>query len=226
MSTSDIAFHGFPAAALDFYAGLEADNAKPYWEKHRDVYETLVKAPMAALLGSLPDGYPPFTIMRPYRDIRFSKDKSPYKTECGASGWTDRGAGYYLGLSSSGVVAGAGMYELGRDQLERFRTAVADEAIGEEFARLVAATDQAKLDVEPGMEPPLKIAPRGYPKDHPRIGLLRWKACVTMGSTKDKRLISSGRLRGWVLERFEQSRPLLRWLEENVGPTSEQRGRP
>ena len=76
------------------------------------------------------------------------------------------------------------------------------------------------------MEPALKTAPRGYPKDHPRIELLRWKGCTTMASTRDKRLISSGRLRGWVLERFELSAPLMAWLEKHVGPTAEERGRP
>ncbi len=219
-------FSGFPPAAMEFYAGLEADNTKPYWEKHRDTYESTVKAPMEALLGTLPDGYPPFKMMRPYRDIRFSKDKSPYKTSCGASGWTDRGAGYFVQVSSAGVLVGAGMYELGRDQLERFRDAVAEDEAGAQFEQLVDRARKAKLDVEPGMEPALKTSPRGYPKDHPRIDLLRWKGCTTMASTKDKRLISSGRLRGWVLERFENSGPLMAWLEEHVGPPSEDRSRP
>ncbi len=226
LGSADPTFQGFPAEALDFYAGLEADNAKPYWEKHRNTYESAVKAPMEALLGSLPDGYPPFKIMRPYRDVRFSRDKSPYKTECGASTWTEGGAGYYVALSRRGFMVGAGMYELGRDQLERFREAVAEDASGTQFEDLVSRAKKAELDVEPGMEPPLKTAPRGYPKDHPRIDLLRWKGCITMASTQHVRLISSGRLRGWVLERFEESRPLMAWLEEHVGPTSEERGRP
>lgn len=219
-------FSGFPTEALDFYAGLEADNSKSYWEAHRWQYESAVKAPMEALLGTLPDAYPPFTMMRPYRDLRFSRDKSPYKIACGASGWTGRGAGYYVQLSSAGVLAGAGTYELGRDQLERFRAAVAEEESGAELEQLILKAERAKLDVTPGMEPPLKTAPRGYPKDHPRIDLLRWKGCATMASTRNKRLISSGRLCGWLLEQFESSAPLVRWLEEHVGPTAEERGRP
>ena len=125
-------FRGFPADALDFYAGLAKDNTKAYWERRKPTYENSVRAPMEALLGSLPDGFPPFRLMRPYRDVRFTKDKSLYKTECGASGWTDGGAGYYLGLSADGFLVGGGIYQLGRDQLERFRAAVDDrvERIG------------------------------------------------------------------------------------------------
>jgi uncharacterized protein (TIGR02453 family) len=219
-------FTGFPAEALDFYVGLETDNSKAYWHEHKAVYEEAVRAPMEALLGSLPGGYPPFKVMRPYRDLRFSRDKSPYKTACGASSWSDRGAGYYLQLSGEGFLAGAGMYELGRDQLERFRNAVADDDSGAEFEALVQRSRAGKLDVGPGMEQSLKTAPRGYPKDHPRIDLLRWKGCVTMAETKNRRLISSGRLRDWVLERFELSGLLTAWLEQHVGPTTEDRSRP
>ena len=148
-------FRGFPADALDFYAGLAKDNTKAYWERHKPTYENSVRAPMEALLGSLPDGFPPFRIMRPYRDVRFTKDKSLYKTECGASGWTDGGAGYYLGLSADGFLVGGGIYQLGRDQLERFRAAVDDESSGSVLEQLVARAEavQAGRRTRHGADP-------------------------------------------------------------------------
>lgn len=219
-------FRGFPADALDFYAGLAKDNTKAYWERRKPTYENSVRAPMEALLGSLPDGFPPFRIMRPYRDVRFTKDKSLYKTECGASGWTDGGAGFYLGLSADGFLVGGGIYQLGRDQLERFRAAVDDESSGSVLEQLVARAEAVRLDVGPGMEPPLKTAPRGYPREHPRLELLQWKGCVAMASTRNKRVIGSGQLASWVVDRLEASRPLMEWLGEHVGPTAEDRPGP
>ena len=165
-------FRVFLADALDFYAGLAKDNTKSYWERHKPTYENSVRAAMEALLGSLPDGFPPFRIMRPYRDVRFTKDKSLYKTECGASGWTDDGAGYYLGLSADGFLVGGGIYQLRRDQLESFRAAVDDQSSGSVLEQLVARAEAVRLDVGPGMEPLLKTAPRAT-----RGNTLGWSCC-------------------------------------------------
>jgi len=70
-------FAGFGERATDFFAGLEADNSKAYWEDHRATYEAEVRAPMLALLAALEPEFGPGTMFRPYRDVRFSKDKSP-----------------------------------------------------------------------------------------------------------------------------------------------------
>jgi len=77
-------FNGFPAEALDFYDDLEMDNSKTFWAAHKDTYETAVKAPMLALTAALEDEFGPAKVFRPYRDVRFAKDKSPYKTNQGA----------------------------------------------------------------------------------------------------------------------------------------------
>jgi uncharacterized protein (DUF2461 family) len=74
------AFTGFPLAALDFYDDLEMDNTKAFWTAHKDVYETAVRAPMAALVAALEPEFGPAKVYRPYRDVRFAKDKTPYKT--------------------------------------------------------------------------------------------------------------------------------------------------
>ena len=108
-------FHGFPVAALDFYDDLEMDNTKSFWEKHKHVYDEAVKAPMQALMAALtpefaPDGQTA-KIFRPYRDVRFAKDKTPYKTHQGAYVAVAPSTGWYVQVSAAGVRTGAGFYE-------------------------------------------------------------------------------------------------------------------
>src|SRR5438270_5522522 len=129
-----MAFRGWPAEALEFYEGLAADNSKAYWTDHKSVYEQCVYAPMVELLAELADEFGPGKIFRPYRDVRFSTDKTPYKTAIAAS--LERGG--YVQLSADGLAAGSGRYQLMPDQLARFREAVADDATGTELAGLVA----------------------------------------------------------------------------------------
>src|SRR5215216_5014379 len=80
-----MAFRGWPAEAIEFYEGLEADNSKTYWQQNKVVYEELVRGPMDELLAELAPQYGEGRIFRPYRDVRFSKDKSPYKTAIAAT---------------------------------------------------------------------------------------------------------------------------------------------
>ncbi len=161
-------FQGWPEEALDFYDGLEADNSKTYWLAHKHVYETCVLQPMTELLDELGPEHGEGKIFRPYRDVRFSKDKSPYKTAIGAV----VGDGY-VQLSARGLGVGSGMWQMAPDQLERYRRAVAADHSGAELERVVAAVRAHKIDVH-GHEL-LKSAPRGYPADHPRIEWLRCK---------------------------------------------------
>ena len=79
-----MAFEGFPEQALEFYEGLEADNSKTYWTAHRGEYETHVRTPMVGLLEELAPEFGTAKLFRPYRDVRFSSDKTPYKTHQGA----------------------------------------------------------------------------------------------------------------------------------------------
>ena len=120
-----MAFRGWRVEALEFFEGLEADNSKTYWQTNKDRYERLVLAPMEALIDELAPEWGESRIFRPYRDIRFSSDKSPYKTHIGAM----IGAGY-VQLSADGLEAGSGMWEMAPDQLERYREAVDDDGTG------------------------------------------------------------------------------------------------
>ena len=110
-----MSFTGFPVAALDFYDDLEMDNTKSFWEKHKPVYDEAVKAPMQALMTALTPEFAPdgrtAKIFRPYRDVRFAKDKTPYKTHQGAYVAVAQSTGWYVQVSAAGVRTGAGFYE-------------------------------------------------------------------------------------------------------------------
>ena len=207
-----MAFTGWPAEALEFFDGLEADNSKAYWQRNKDDYESLVRAPMEALLAELEPQWGEGRIFRPYRDMRFSRDKSPYKTNIGAM----LGSGY-VQLDARGLAAGCGMWEMAPDQLERYREAVVEDRSGKKLAALVAKARAAGVEVMAHGE--LKTAPRGYPKDHPRIELLRFKGIVTWRAWPVGAWLGTPRAKDRVVEFLKASKPLQGWLSTNVGPS-------
>ena len=212
-------FRGWPAEALEFFEGLEADNSKTYWQQNRDVYDGLVRAPMEELLEELAPEWGEGRIFRPYRDIRFSADKSLYKTHIGAV----VGDGY-IQLTADGLGAGCGMYEMAPDQLDRYRQAVAEDRPGGELATLVEAARVAGLQIT-GRDV-LKTAPRGYPRDHPRLELLRFKGLITWQEWPAGAWLGTRRAKDRVVEFFQRSKPISGWLGTHVGPsTLPERGR-
>lgn len=112
---------GFTDDAFSFYEGLQADNSKSYWTSHKDVYERHVREPLIELCAVLEDEFGAVKLFRPYRDVRFSKDKSPYKTHQG--GHTSEG--FYLQVDADGLMVAGGMYAPTPDQLRRYREAAA-----------------------------------------------------------------------------------------------------
>ena len=207
-----MAFRGWPVEALEFFEGLEADNSKTYWQTNRDRYERLVLAPMEALIDELAPEWGESRIFRPYRDIRFSSDKSPYKTHIGAM----IGAGY-VQLSADGMGAGSGMWEMAPDQLDRYRQAVSEDRTGKALEGIVAEASAAGLEVTGHEE--LKTAPKGYPKDHPRIELLRHKGLITWRDWPAGAWLGTRRAKDRVVEFLRHSQPLNDWLRTNVGPS-------
>jgi uncharacterized protein (TIGR02453 family) len=206
-------FRGWPAEALEFFDGLEADNSKTYWQANKTTYETLVRAPMEELLAELAKEFGEGKIFRPYRDIRFSPDKSPYKTYMGATA----GDGY-IHLSSKGLGAGTGMWEMAPDQLERYRQAVSDDRSGKALVAIVTKAKAAGVDIS-GHDV-LKTAPKGYPKDHPRIDLLRNKGLITWKEWPAGAWLGTARAKDRVVEFFRLSKPLNKWLGTNVGAST------
>ena len=208
------AFTGWPDNALEFYEGLEADNSRAYWLEHQDVYEHAVRAPMEALLAELRDEFGEGRLFRPYRDTRFSRDKSPYKTAIAATV-----GDCYVQLSAGGLLAGAGTYHMAPDQLERYRAAVAADRPGRALQRVLDDLGAAHLEV--GAVETLKTAPRGYPKDHERIALLRHKGLVARRGWPPAAWLASAGAKTRVVEVFRAAAPLVTWLETHVGPSDD-----
>lgn len=210
-----MAFRGFPPEALEFWEGLEADNSKSYWTAHKDLYESAVRGPMEALLEASSD-LGSFRVFRPYRDVRFSKDKSPYKTAMGAVTESEGGTLYYVQLSAQGLYAASGYYHLAPDQLERYREAVAGDS-GAELEPVVGALERAGYEL--GAAETLKTVPRGYPKDHPRAGLLRHKGLIAGRAFPLARWLHTKSAIDRVRKVWADAAPLAAWLDRHVGPS-------
>ena len=205
-----MAFAGWPIEAVEFYEGLEADNSKVYWQDNKAVYDRQVKAPMEQLLAELADEFGAGKIFRPYRDVRFSADKTPYKTNCAAT----IGSGY-VSFSAEGLSVGGGLYMPDPKALARYREAVDKEKSGAELATLVAALHNAGYQTM--AHDVLKTAPRGYPKDHPRIDLLRHKGIAMMKTWPVGAWLGTKKAKDRVVETLRAGVPLNDWLARHVG---------
>jgi uncharacterized protein (TIGR02453 family) len=205
-----MAFSGWPVEAVEFYEGLEADNSRAYWQAHKATYDACVKAPMQELLAELRDDFGDGRMFRPNRDTRFSADKSPYKLECAA-----HLPGGYVSFSADGLFVGGGLYMPDPEQLRRYRAAVDDDTTGAELVAIANALRKGGYDV--GAHETLKTAPRGYPKDHPRIELLQQKGIVMSKSWPVGAWLATLKAKERVVTALDAGRPLREWIGRNVG---------
>lgn len=217
-------FAGFPRWAVTFYQELEEHNTKDFWAEHKDQWERDVRAPLQALVEALEPEFGPAKVFRPHRDIRFSADKSPYKTYQGAIAGQHDGVGYYVQISGEGLVVGGGFRTHSPAQTERFRAAVHSEASGTELERMVADLEAAGFGLEGAA---LKTRPKGYDADHPRLDLLRRKELMAIKRVGTPAWLSKPAALHQVRESWQQVRPLAAWIAEHVGSAEEQprRGR-
>jgi uncharacterized protein (TIGR02453 family) len=207
-------FTGFPVAALDFYDDLEMDNTKSFWTAHKEVYETAVKAPMTALVTALEPEFGQAKIFRPYRDVRFAKDKTPYKTHQGAYVAAAPSTGWYVQVGAAGVRVGVGFYDASSTRLSAIRDAIVDDRRGRRLQRILATLQ--KQGWELGGER-LKTSPRGYDADHPRIDLLRHKSLTLGRSYGFEPVIHSAGLLDRVRADWRAGRPFVEWVTANAG---------
>ena len=212
-----MSFLGFPPTALTFYDGLAADNSKAYWTANKALYETDVRQPMIALLDAL-DEYGPFKIFRPYNDVRFAKGRPPYKEQIGAVGENEGGSVFYVQFSAAGLTVGTGFHAMASDQLELFRRAVDDDHRGAEIADICASLERTGYTI--GAIDELKTAPRGFPRDHPRIALLRRKGLTALQSWQPEPWLHTKSVVQRIRRSWEGARPLGAWLETHVGPST------
>jgi uncharacterized protein (TIGR02453 family) len=213
-------FEGFGPKVTKWFKGLEADNSKEYFAANRDFFEDSIRGQMEALLTELSNEFGgDVRMFRQNRDIRFSADKSPYKTNTyGVLRGSEMAAeGLYASISATGLVAGSGYHMMARDQLDRYRDGVADETHGPELAGLVAKAQKAGLEL---WGESLATAPRGYPKDHERIELLRRKSLSLGATLKSSSGISRSDALQFVTRTWRAAAPVTGWLDQRVGAST------
>lgn len=223
-------FTGFTPAGMQFLVDLALNNERPWFQAHKADYERLLKQPLEALCGDLADelaqrGVPlradskssPFRI---YRDTRFAKDKTPYKTNVAASfpwvgdgaattpGQSERHGGGYLHMSPQGSYMGGGMWRPEPARLAAFRRAV-DEDPAAALRALEDPVFRARFEPVHGDE--YKRVPAGYPPDHPYAHLLRLKD-ITFGRELSEDEVFSADLPRVLAEEFAAAVPVMRWL--------------
>jgi uncharacterized protein (TIGR02453 family) len=174
--------------------------------------------PMEAFGAMVRDEFGPMRIFRPHRDVRFSKDKTPYKTNAGAYTEGERGTGFYVQLGASGMFAGAGYYQMGADQLLRYRAAFDDANAVAAFEEALASVRAKRL--EPSAFETLKTAPRGVAKDHPHIEWLRRKGMHLGREWKTGAWMAKPSAADRVIETWRDARPMTDWLDEYVRPST------
>jgi uncharacterized protein (TIGR02453 family) len=208
------AFTGIPVAALDFYDDLEMDNTKSWWAAHKETYDTAVRAPMTALAAALEDEFGPAKVYRPYRDVRFAKDKTPYKTHQGAFVAAGPSTGWYVEVAAPGVRVGVGFYDASSPRLAGIRAGMAHDLHGPALERIIAGLTAEGWTL--GGET-LKTTPRGYDASHPRIDLLRHKSMTLGKSYGFDPVIHTPELLDRVRDDWRAARTFVDWVAEHAG---------
>lgn len=209
-------FAGFPDEAFEFYEGLQADNSKAYWTDHKATWETCIRDPMNALVDELqPEIGGDVKVFRPYRDVRFAADKSPYKTNQGAMINDAKGeSGLYVHIDADGLLVATGYYQTSSDQVERYRAAVLDDTTGPRLVDIVEGLRGDGYLIEGDR---MKTRPRGVPEDHPRVDLLRHRSLTAHRMWEPAAWMHTRRTLNRIRQAWERMAPLNEWLTNNVG---------
>lgn len=202
-------FAGFPLAALDFYEDLEADNSKAFWTARKRTYDEAVRAPITALVAELEAEFGQAKIFRPYRDVRFSADKSPYKNHQGAVAGTVPGVGWYVQIGAAGLFVAGGCYMMSPAGLATLRATIDDEVRGAELEAILAEATAAGYVIGGDR---LKTKPKGYPADHPRIDLLRHKSLTVSREFGAPDWLSTPAAAAEIRRAWTELRPLVEWF--------------
>jgi len=215
-----VTFEGFPDEGLVFYEGLEADNTKTYWTRNKGSYEAHVRGPLLALLEEIAPEFGTAKVFRPYRDVRFSHDKTPYKTHQGAVIHPEgRTAAWYVQISADGLRVAGGCWRLESDQVARYRRAVADDVQG---PRLQAEVDRLAAGGWSIDGDRLIRVPAGHAADSPRLDLLRHKSLHGGRSWEPTEWLHSRRALDEVRNAWRDLTALNAWLDDNVGATTKE----
>jgi uncharacterized protein (TIGR02453 family) len=224
--TMTIAFVGMPDEGLAFLEDLEERNTKDFFDANKSVFKEQVQAPFAALVeaavGRLRRTVPNLgqpKIFRIYRDLRFAKDKTPYKTSMSASvpsrppaedGRPGVDTGFYVNVGPAGLYVASGLYHAARPELERVRAAIADPDSGPELEAILRRA--AGKGLEPWLDP-LQRIPRPYPADHPRAALLKARSLVLNRQHDRAPWLQTAELLDRLVADWKAMIPFNRWLE-------------
>ncbi|MCA9835117.1 MAG: DUF2461 domain-containing protein [Thermomicrobiales bacterium] len=211
-------FQGFSPAFFTFYEDLARDNSREFWQANKQRWEQDVHLPMQTLLDILADEFGPMRMFRPNRDLRFSKDKSPYRLSAAAisTSHSSDNMGYYIELSAAGLIVGYGAMMISGDRLARFRDALVDIESGTRFAAICAELAQRDLPVTSGAEPSLRRDPAGYATSGPGAEYLRWKGAVVVKEYDRADWMYSPELLQTIRTVWRSIEPLRVWLESCV----------
>jgi uncharacterized protein (TIGR02453 family) len=223
-------FAGFTPDSLQFLADLAEHNDRAWFAENRERYERELLERQKEFVAALGTAFAELdprvqaipavngSIFRINRDIRFSRDKSPYKTHADLWLWAgvDRkgSPGYYLRMVPQAVMIGSGAHWLSDSQIEGYRTAVADEVRGGELGRIIDGLEAEGFELA---EPSRKTVPKGFSADHPRAELLKLTEIHVIRTYSPPAEIFGPEFVDWCMARFAQVKPLVDWLAEHIG---------
>jgi len=217
-----VSFAGFPDEGLVFYEGLEADNSRTYWTEHKDDYDRYVRAPFQALLDEVAPEFGTVKLFRPYRDVRFSADKTPYKTHQGAVVRSEDGrlGAWYVQISADGLRVAGGVWRLESDQVARYRRAVADDVQGPRLRAEVQRLTEAGHGL--GGDRLTRPPKRFDVDDDARADLLLHNSVHAYQQWEPAEWLHERAALDMVRTAWREFVPLNRWLADNVGVTNKE----
>ena len=204
-------FAGIPVAALDFYDDLELDNSKSFWDAHKTAYAEAVKQPMQELMEQVAPDFGEAKLFRPYRDVRFSKDKTPYKTHQGVFVEAFPAGGWYIHVDAAGVLVGAGWYAADTAALAAIRHHI--DFDGERLQGLLDGLVRDGWDVSGDR---LRTTPRGWSADHPHVDLLRHKTLFVSRRYDNDPVVHTPVFADRLTADWTAARPLVEWVSAAV----------
>jgi uncharacterized protein (TIGR02453 family) len=224
-------FRGFPPDGIPFFFELQEQQSRTWFAANKQRFERLWAEPLRALVADLTlalgDTYPGLAEVRPHffriqRDVRFSADKSPYKTNVSAMlpvratlGEDETVPGIYLSFGLDGGFVGVGCWQLDREKLDAYRRAVAEDQTGAALGDLVDRLRKTGFELSSHGE--LKRPPAPYPRDHPRAELLRRKGLAIANHNVPDDLLDQPQLVDWMADSLRRAAPLTRWLDRTLG---------
>lgn len=207
------AFGGIPLGAIDFYEDLERDNSREWWQANRGRYDEDVRAPLEAFATLVEEEFGAAKIFRPNRDVRFSADKSPYKTHQGLVVAKGDGAGWYVQVSAEGLMTAGGWWRGTTELVARYREALDDEDTAEELERILGVLCDGGYVI--GGER-LKSRPRGVDADHPFLDLLRHRSLTAERQYGEPEWLPTAETADHIVADWRAYRPLMEWIGRNM----------